>query len=160
MFPQMVLQGVGKGGRGWGLWRGRGGWCTHALHGRSRMTIYPPRILTMPERSTSGFHRPGRQCLREARSALRSSASRMKGELHPPGMYRASGISFGFVCGALLCTWGVCTHAYGVDASRDRGRGRGRGGGRGVLSPAYRLRASSQLEELHIPHPLLNWLWE
>ena len=29
------------------------------MHGRSRMTI-DPRILTMPERSMSGFHRLGR----------------------------------------------------------------------------------------------------
>ena len=46
------------------------------------MTI-DPRIPTMPGRSTSGFHQPGRHCLHQARSALRYSASRMKGELHP-----------------------------------------------------------------------------
>ena len=34
------------------------GRCTHAIHGRSQMTIDPP-IPTMPGRSTSGFHRPG-----------------------------------------------------------------------------------------------------
>ena len=33
--------------------------CTHVMHGRSRMTI-DPRIATMPARSTSGFHPPGR----------------------------------------------------------------------------------------------------
>ena len=32
-----------------------GGGCTHAMHGRSRMTI-DPRIPTMPESSTSGLH--------------------------------------------------------------------------------------------------------
>ena len=32
------------------------------MHGRSRMTI-DPRIPTMPGRSTSGFHQPGRHCL-------------------------------------------------------------------------------------------------
>ena len=52
------------------------------MHGRSRMTIHP-RIPTLPVRSTSGFHRPGRQRLHRARSAVRCSASRMKGELHP-----------------------------------------------------------------------------
>ena len=50
--------------------------------GRSRMTI-DPRIPTMPGRSISGFHRPGRHCLHQARSAVRCPASRMKGELHP-----------------------------------------------------------------------------
>ena len=37
------------------------GWGVHSisLHGRSRMII-DPRIPTMPGRSTSGFHRPGR----------------------------------------------------------------------------------------------------
>ena len=43
--------------------------CTHAMHGRSRMTIYP-RISTMPGRSTSDFHRQGRRCLRQARGAM------------------------------------------------------------------------------------------
>ena len=52
------------------------------MHGRSRMTI-DPRIPKMPGRSTSGFHRPGRPCLHQARSAVRCPASRMKGELHP-----------------------------------------------------------------------------
>ena len=35
-----------------------GGGCTQFVHGHSRMTI-DPRILTMPGRSTSGFHQPG-----------------------------------------------------------------------------------------------------
>ena len=30
------------------------------MHGRSRMTMDPPRIPTMLGRRTSGFHRPGR----------------------------------------------------------------------------------------------------
>ena len=38
------------------------GGCTHVMHVRSRMTIYP-RIPTMPGRNTSGFHGPGRHCL-------------------------------------------------------------------------------------------------
>ena len=41
--------------------RGGGGQCTQFVHGRSRMTI-DPRIPTMPGRSTSGFHQPGRHC--------------------------------------------------------------------------------------------------
>ena len=36
-----------------------GAGCTHAMHGRSRM-ITDPRTPTMPGRSTSSFHRPGR----------------------------------------------------------------------------------------------------
>ena len=36
-----------------------GGGCTNVMHGRSRVTI-DPRILTMPGRSMSGFHRPGK----------------------------------------------------------------------------------------------------
>ena len=52
------------------------------MHGRSRVTI-DPRTPTMPGRSTPGFHQPGRHCLHQARSAVRCSASRMKGELHP-----------------------------------------------------------------------------
>ena len=63
-------------------WRGRGGGRrTHVMHGRSRMAI-DPRIRTMPGRSTSSFHRPSRHCLHQSRSAVRCSASRMKGELH------------------------------------------------------------------------------
>ena len=59
---------------------GEGG--TQFVHGRSRTTI-DPRIPTMPGRSTSAFHQPGRHCLHQARCAVRCSASRMKGELHP-----------------------------------------------------------------------------
>ena len=33
------------------------------MYGRSRMAIHP-RILTMPGRSTSGFHRPGKVIIR------------------------------------------------------------------------------------------------
>ena len=50
-------------------------------HGRRRMTI-GPRIPTMLGRSASGFHQPSRHCLHQARSAVRCSASRRKGELH------------------------------------------------------------------------------
>ena len=55
-----------------------GGGGTQFVHGRSRMTI-DPRIPTMPGRSTSGFHQPGKHCLHQAQSAVRCSASRMKG---------------------------------------------------------------------------------
>ena len=41
---------------------GEGG--TQFVHGRSRMAI-DPRIPTLPERSTSGFHQPGRHCLHQ-----------------------------------------------------------------------------------------------
>ena len=60
----------------------RKGGCTQFVYGRSRMTI-DPRIPTMPGRSTSGFHQPGRHCLHQARSAVRCLASRMKDELYP-----------------------------------------------------------------------------
>ena len=66
-----------------GVKRGRGG--IHFMHSRSRMTIrYTPlHFPIVSGRSTSGFHRPGRYWLHQARSAVRCSASRMKGELHP-----------------------------------------------------------------------------
>ena len=70
------MKGVEGGGE-----RGGGG-CTQFVHDRSRMSI-DPRIPTMPGRSTSGFHKPRRHCLHRARSAVRYSASRVKGELHP-----------------------------------------------------------------------------
>ena len=60
------------------------------MYGRSRMTI-DPLIPTMPGQSTSGFHRPGRHRLYQARSAVRCLASRMKGELHPWGEQRGEG---------------------------------------------------------------------
>ena len=60
---------------------GGGGGVLDIIHGRSRMTI-DPSIRTMPGRSMSGFRRPGRHCLHQARSAVRCSASRVKGELH------------------------------------------------------------------------------
>ena len=69
------MEGWTGGGRGGGVLD------IHAWpYGRSRRTI-DPRIPTMPGRSTSGFHQPGRHCLHQARSAVRCSASRMKGEL-------------------------------------------------------------------------------
>ena len=48
---------------------GEGG-CTQFVHGHSRMTI-DPRIPTMPGRSTSGFHQPGRHCLHQASTKRR-----------------------------------------------------------------------------------------
>ena len=58
-----------------------GGGVLISMRGRSRMSI-DPRVPTRPGRSTSGFYRPGRHCLHQARSAVRRWASRMKGELH------------------------------------------------------------------------------
>ena len=58
---------------------------TYVMHGRSSKTI-DPRIPTMTGwrgQSTWGFHRPGKHCLHQARSAVSYSASRMKSELHP-----------------------------------------------------------------------------
>ena len=61
------------------------------MHGRSRMTI-DPRIPTMPGRSTSGFHRPGRHCLHQARSAVRCPASRyFCSELMKQAVFRYEG---------------------------------------------------------------------
>ena len=45
------------------------------MNGRSRMTI-DSRIHTTPGRSTFGFHRPGKHCSHQARSAVRCSAER------------------------------------------------------------------------------------
>ena len=46
------------------------GGCTDVMHGRSRMTLDARASLyTMPGWSTSGFHRPGRHCLHQARSS-------------------------------------------------------------------------------------------
>ena len=49
-----IYSGGGSGGRGQGV--------LDLMHGPSRMTI-DLRIPTMPGRSTSSFHRPGRHCL-------------------------------------------------------------------------------------------------
>ena len=46
------MAGGNRGGEG----------CTQLVHSRSRMAI-EPRIPTMPGRSTSGFHQPGRHCV-------------------------------------------------------------------------------------------------
>ena len=80
-YPLCVLVYTNQAGRrgGGGLLRGG---ATQFVHGRSRMTI-DPRIPVLPGRSTSGFHQPGRHCLHQVRSAVRCSASRIKGELHP-----------------------------------------------------------------------------
>ena len=51
---------------------GEGGGCTYFVHGRSRMTI-DPRIPTMPGRSTSGFHYPGRHCLHQGHEVFGES---------------------------------------------------------------------------------------
>ena len=61
----------------------------HVMSGRSRRTT-DSRTPTMPRRDTSGFHRPGRHCMYQAQSAVRCSASSVKGELHPTTMMRTA----------------------------------------------------------------------
>ena len=62
--------------------KGAGGGCTHVMNACSRMTI-DPRIPTMPGRSSSGFtDQTGIACTKRE-NAVRCSASRVKGELHP-----------------------------------------------------------------------------
>ena len=87
-----------EAGRGGGGWRG----CTQFVHGRRSMTI-DPRIHTMPGRSTSGFQQPGRHCLHQARSVVRFSASRVKGEMHA-SKNRARKTDFG-ILRLLSCLW-------------------------------------------------------
>ena len=88
-----------------------------AMRGRSRM-IKGPCIPTMPGRSTPGFYRPGRHGVHQARSAVRCSASSIKGGLHP-----------------------ISNHLWGGERGviiRSRLtvlRRTGSGGGRGVLLP-------------------------
>ena len=65
----------------WATRRAVGGGGGYCVHRRSRISI-DPRIPTTPGQSTVGFHQAGRHCLHQARSAVRRSASRMKGELH------------------------------------------------------------------------------
>ena len=76
VFCVHVRAVYGTASSGWG----RGG--IQFVHGHSRMTI-DPRNPTMRGPRTLGFHQPDRHCLYQARSAVRCSASRMKGELHP-----------------------------------------------------------------------------
>ena len=52
------------------------------MYDRSCMPI-DPRIPTLPGRTTFGFHRPGRRCLHQGRSAVRCPTSQTKGEMHP-----------------------------------------------------------------------------
>ena len=63
-----VAPGEGGGGRGGVVlnWR----YVLDLMYGRSRMPI-DPRIPTVSGRSMSGFHRPGRHCLHQVRSAVR-----------------------------------------------------------------------------------------
>ena len=62
---------IGKGGLSPSrLVQGEG--CTQfVIHDRSRMAI-DSCIPTIPRQRTSSFHRPGRHCLHQARSAVRS----------------------------------------------------------------------------------------
>ena len=73
------------------------------MHGHSRMTI-DPRMPTIPGRTTSGFHRPGRHCEHPVRSAVRCSASRMKGKLYPTQDH---------LRGGLACIWTATSNELG-----------------------------------------------
>ena len=57
------------------------GGCTRSVHIHSLMTI-DPRLPIMLGWSASGFHKPDRHRVHQARSTVRCSTSRMKGELH------------------------------------------------------------------------------
>ena len=68
---KMVPSSNGERERGWGVY-------PILMHGLSRMTI-DPRTPTMPRRSTSGCHQPGRHCYvvftkREAPCGVRRAA--------------------------------------------------------------------------------------
>ena len=69
-----------------------GGGVLIAMHGRGRATKDHP-IPTIPGRSTSGFHRPGRHYLLQARSAMRCSGSPVKGEQHQTKNRLSGGLS-------------------------------------------------------------------
>ena len=68
--------------KGWGGGL-RGGCGGEGISNSFRYRTIDPRIPTMPRRSTSGFNRPGRHRLHQARSTLTSSVNRVKGELLP-----------------------------------------------------------------------------
>ena len=72
-IPQVILPRVVGDGEWW--WE-----CNHVMHGRSRMII-DPRIPTIPGRGTSGFYRPGRHRVNQARSTVRCLVSHLQGEL-------------------------------------------------------------------------------
>ena len=60
---------------------------------RSRTNmIVSPRISTVPGRSTSGVHQPGRHCLQQARSSVRCPSSCTKSGLHPSNNYSSDGL--------------------------------------------------------------------
>ena len=61
--------------RGWGV-----GYTLIIIHDRTRVAV-DPRIPTMPGRSSSLFHRPGRHCLHQARGGGNSSAMRIKDDV-------------------------------------------------------------------------------
>ena len=66
-----------RSGEGGGL-----GGVSIAIHGRSVKTNIYPRIPTLPEARQVCTDQAG-CCLHQARSAVRFSATRVKGELHP-----------------------------------------------------------------------------
>ena len=106
---------------------------TQSVHDR-RLMATEPRIPIMPGRSTSGFHQPGRHRLHQARSAVRCSASRMKGELHASKNHttRVRKKDFG-ILRLISCLWMTAPMGFFVfwcGHSRDSERERGGGGKR------------------------------
>ena len=75
----------------------------------SYMTINP-RIPTIPRRSKSDFYRPSRNCMHQARSTVKRSASRMKSELHPTKNRVRGGLAHGMTAPTssfiFQCVWG------------------------------------------------------
>ena len=96
-LKRIKLTKIPRPSKGWG----RG--VLSFVHRLSRMTI-DPRIPTMPGRSTSGFHQPGRNCLHPALNAVRRSASRMKGETASFQEPRIRQTSASTLC-LLSCLW-------------------------------------------------------
>ena len=74
------LGGMWSYGRPALCWGG-GVYSFRAYHSRSAKGI-DPHIPAMPGRSTSGFQRPGRHCVHQARHTVRCSTSHMKGGLY------------------------------------------------------------------------------
>ena len=94
------------------------------MHCRSRMTR-DPCIPTMPGQSASGFHRPGRHCLHQARSAVRCWVSRVGGG----GLWRGEAELLIIAAGAAnTCRRSryLCGREPGVGGARSGAAGRSR----------------------------------
>ena len=77
LLPRMMIEPRPEHAGGGGLQGGWGG-VLDIMHGRSRM-ITDPRIPTLPGRSTSSFHRPGRHCLYHTRKGREVSGESHEG---------------------------------------------------------------------------------